>query len=97
MATEAKLLPRWGTPHRIVDQVWNSYRLETIQGLPIAGLVSACRLRRFTPRPGTLLVEEQMWLEFGRVAELDVPMESVTFNEDVADEEEGEVDDVMLE
>ena len=38
-----------------------------------------------------------MWLEFGRVAELDVPMEGVTFDEDVADEEEGEVDDVMLE
>ena len=97
MATEAKLLPRWGTPHRIVDQVRNSYRLETIQGIPIAGLVSAHRLQRFTPRPGTLLAEEQMRLEFGRVAEPNVPMEGATFDEDVADEEEGEVDDVMLE
>ena len=80
-----------------MDQVHNSYHLETIQGLPIAGLVSTHHLQQFTPRPRTLLVEEQMQLEFGRVAELDVPMEGVTFDEDVADQEEGEVDDVMLD
>ena len=68
-----------------------------IQGLPIVGLVSTHCLQQFTPRPGTLLAEEQMWLEFGRVAELDVPMQRATFNEDVADEEEGEVDNVMLD
>ena len=81
----------------IVDQIRNSYRLEMIQGLPIVGLVSAHHLQQFTPRPGTLLAEEQMWLEFGRVAEPDVPMEGVTFDEDVAGQEEGEVDDVMLD
>ena len=84
-------------PHCIMDQVCNLYHLETIQGLPIAGLVSTHRLRRFTPRPRTLLAEEQMQLEFGRVAEPDVPMEGVTFDEDVVDQEEGEVDDVMLD
>ena len=45
VATEAKLLPCWGTPHCIVGQVCNSYCLETIQGLPIVGLVSACHLQ----------------------------------------------------
>ena len=38
-----------------------------------------------------------MQLEFGRVAEPDVPMEGVTFDEDVVDQEEGEVDNVMLD
>ena len=45
MATEAKLLPHWGMPHRIMDQVRNSYHLEVIQGLPIAGLDSARHLQ----------------------------------------------------
>ena len=30
LATEAKLLPHWGAPHRVVDQQCNSYRLETV-------------------------------------------------------------------
>ena len=37
---EAKLLPRWGTPHQVVDQWHNSYRLETVQGLPVGGMFS---------------------------------------------------------
>jgi len=49
ISTESKLLPRWGAPHRVVDCIRNSYRLETIQGLPVAGTVSAQRLRRFMP------------------------------------------------
>ena len=44
LATEAKLLPR-GAPHRIIDQIRNSYRVETIHGLPVARRVSARRLR----------------------------------------------------
>ena len=41
LSTEAKLLPRWGTPHRVVDQWRNSYRLETVQGLLVGGMFSA--------------------------------------------------------
>ena len=40
LATQAKLLPHWGAPHQIVDEKCNSYRLETIQGLPVGGMVS---------------------------------------------------------
>ena len=41
LVTEAKLLPHWGALHQIFDQKCNSYHLETIQGLPIGGMVSA--------------------------------------------------------
>jgi hypothetical protein len=45
LATEVKLLPRWGAPHHVVDCIRNSYQLQTIQGLPVSGVVSARRLR----------------------------------------------------
>jgi hypothetical protein len=67
LATEAKLLPWWGAPHHIVDCIRNSYRLQTIQGLPVSGVVSARRLRRFVPRPGTELERKQVEIEMGRV------------------------------
>ena len=41
LAMEAKLLPRWGAPHWITDQIRNSYRVEMIHGLPVARRVSA--------------------------------------------------------
>ncbi|KAJ6570797.1 hypothetical protein B0H10DRAFT_2237647 [Mycena sp. CBHHK59/15] len=39
LSTESKILPCWGQPHRVVDCIRNSYRLETIHGLPGHGAV----------------------------------------------------------
>lgn len=97
LATEAKLLPRWGAPHRIIDQIRNSYRVETIHGLPVAGRVSARRLRRFIPRPGTTLASAQLKVESERVAKPNKPMEGADFEDDAVDVHEGEVEDVWLD
>jgi len=96
LATEAKLLPRWGAPHRVVDCIRNSYRLQTIQGLPVSGVVSARRLRRFIPRPGTELEHEQIEIEMGRVGIPDEVMEGLDYEEEEGDRDEGEVDDIVL-
>lgn len=96
LATEGKLLPSWGAPHRIVDCIRNSYRLVTIQGLPIAGTVSARRLRRFVPRVGTELAQEQMEIEAKRVGVPDEIMEGLDFEEEEGDWDKGEVEDVIL-
>lgn len=96
LATESKLLPHWGAPHRVIDCIRNAYRLQTIQGLPVAGTVSARRLRRFIPRVGTALAFEQLELEAGRVGVPDEVMEGEDFEEDVVDQDEGDVADVEL-
>jgi len=96
LTTEAKLLPRWGAPHRVVDCIRNSYRLQTIQGLPVSGVVSARRLRRFIPRPGTELEHEQIEIEMGRVGIPDEVMEGLDYEEEEGDRDEGEVDDIVL-
>ena len=57
--TERKLLPKWSVPHRVTSKHANSYTLETLAGSPVPGLFSARRLRRFIPREGTRLAEEQ--------------------------------------
>ena len=96
LSMEAKLLPRWGTPHRVVDQRRNSYRLETVQGLPVGGMFSVQRLRRFIPRPGTELATQQLEIESKRVGVPDEPMEGLDFEEDEMDGKEGTVEDVVL-
>ena len=96
LATEAKLLPHWGAPHRVIDQRCNSYRLETVQGLPVSGMFSAQQLQRFVPRPGTELVAQQLEVESKRVGLPDEPMEGIDFKEDAADGEDGDVEDVLL-
>jgi hypothetical protein len=96
LATESKLLPRWGAPHRVVDCIRNAYHFRTIQGLPVAGMVSARRLRWFVPREGTALAREQLELESKRVGAPDEVMEGLDFEEDQADQEEGVVEDVVL-
>ena len=95
LATESKLLPCWGPPHRIVDCIRNSYMLETVQGLPYTGTVSARRLRRFVPWPGTELWREQMKIEMLREGAPDEVMEGLD-PEDEADKDEGDVEDVEL-
>jgi hypothetical protein len=96
LATEAKLLPRWGTPHRVVDCIQNSYHLQTIQGLPVSGVVSVRRLHRFIPRPGTELERKQIEIEMDRVGIPDEVMEGLDFEEEEGDRDEGEVDDIVL-
>ena len=61
--TERKLLPKWSVPQRITSRHLNSYTLETLKGDPIPGTFSARRLRRFIPREGTRLAEEQELVE----------------------------------
>jgi hypothetical protein len=61
--TERKLLPKWSTPQRITTRHLNSYVLETLNGDPLPGSFSARRLRRFIPKDGTRLAEEQKQIE----------------------------------
>jgi transposase InsO family protein len=61
--TERKLLPKWSIPHRITSRLLNSYTLETLKGDPIPGTFSAHRLRRFVPKEGSQLSDEQKVLE----------------------------------
>ena len=56
--TERKLLPKWSIPHRVASKLMNSYILETLPGT-----FSARRLRRFIPKEGTKLAEEQRKIE----------------------------------
>ena len=63
----------------------------------MAGRVSARRLRRFIPRPGTTLAIAQLKLESERVAKPNEPMEGANFEDDAADVHEGEVEDVWLD
>ena len=57
--TEQKLLPKWSTPQRVVARHLNSNTLETLNGDPLPGFFSTRRLRRFIPKEGTRLAEEQ--------------------------------------
>ena len=61
----------------------------------MSGVISARRLRRFTPRPGTELEREQAEIEMRRVGVPDEVMEGLDFEEE-GDRDEGEVDDVVL-
>ena len=67
--TDRKLLPKWSVPQRVVTRNLNSYTLETLNGNPIPGSFSTRRLRRFLPKEGTKLAEEQRQLEEGRTTE----------------------------
>jgi hypothetical protein len=61
--TERKLLPKWSSPQRAVKRHLNSYELETLKGDSLPGSFSARRLRRFIPKEGTKLAEEQIQIE----------------------------------
>jgi len=61
--TERKLLPKWSSPYRITERLRNSYRLETLAGVHLAGDFSARRLRAFAPREGTKLhIDQQNYM-----------------------------------
>ncbi|VDC04527.1 unnamed protein product, partial [Peniophora sp. CBMAI 1063] len=82
-STSRKMLPKWSAARRVVSRHVNSYRLATASGVPLEGLFSARRLRRFVPRQGTRLAAQQkkfaeqvereeerkpVWLEAARTA-----------------------------
>ena len=67
--TERKLLPKWSTPQRVASRHLNSYVLETLNGDPIPGTFSARRLRRFIPKEGTKMAEDQKLVEERRARE----------------------------
>lgn len=58
-----KLVPKWSSPHHITTCLCNSYKIETINGDAVPGEFHARRLRRFIPRDGTKLAEEQEKIE----------------------------------
>ena len=62
-SSDRKLLPKFSAPRRVVSRNLNSYHLETLEGLPIAGRFSSRRLRQFIPRQGTELDRTQTALE----------------------------------
>jgi hypothetical protein len=62
---ERKMEPKWSAPRRVVSRDRNSYIIQTLEGLPIAGLFSSRRLRRFIPRNGTALADAQNAVEAG--------------------------------
>lgn len=66
---ERKFIPEWSIPHRVQMRILNSYKLETIKGIPLQGEFSARRLRAFTPRQGTQLAEDQAKYEKSREKE----------------------------
>jgi hypothetical protein len=61
--TERKTEPKWSAPRRIISRNRNSYKIATLEGLPINGRFSSRRLRRFIPRTGTVLAEAQEAVE----------------------------------
>ena len=67
--TDRKLLPKWSTPQRVSARHLNSYVLETLNGDILPGSFSTRRLRRFLPKEGTRLAEEQGVLEAQRARE----------------------------
>ena len=60
---EHKMEPRWSAPRRVTSRDRNSYKIETLEGLPIGGLFSSRRLRQFIPREGTALEIAQEAIE----------------------------------
>jgi transposase InsO family protein len=70
ISSERKLTPMWSEPHRVLERLLNSYKLETITGQPMEGEFHARRLRAFTPREGTELAEQQREIIAQRVEQL---------------------------
>jgi hypothetical protein len=87
--TERKLLPKWSTPQRVVSRHLNSYTLESLNGEPLPGSFSARRLRRFLPKEGTRLADEQKLIE-ERVTEEEREGESRVADETPKDSDEQE-------
>jgi hypothetical protein len=50
-----KMVPMWSAPRRITSQGRNSYKIETLEGLPIGGHISSRHLQQFVLRRGGLM------------------------------------------
>jgi hypothetical protein len=50
---ERKMVPMWSAPQRITSRSRNSYKIETLEGLPIGGQFSSRLLQQFVPRRST--------------------------------------------
>ncbi|KAF8881172.1 hypothetical protein CPB84DRAFT_1687342 [Gymnopilus junonius] len=58
-----KMEPKWSAPQCIVSHNKNSYKIETLEGLPIGGCFSSRHLWWFIPRDGTSLHAAQKVVE----------------------------------
>jgi hypothetical protein len=77
--------PKWSAPCQVTRRDRNSYKLETLEGLPISNRFSSQRLHRFIPHNGTVLHEAQIAIEKLRSdqeAKEDIMHEGVWINED---------------
>ena len=63
ISSERKLALMWSKPHRVVERLLNSYKVETLDGQLLDGEYHARRLRSFTPREGTELATQQKEVE----------------------------------
>jgi hypothetical protein len=59
-ASIKKLIPMWSVPYHVVNQLRNSYTLDSLDGVPLPRLYNARRLRVFKPQDGTRLASEEM-------------------------------------
>lgn len=59
MLTTHKLLLRWSAPCHIASQTSNSYKISTLEGFPINGLVHAHCLHHFIHRDGIAIAEKE--------------------------------------
>ena len=87
ISSKRKLAPMWSEPHRVLERLLNSYKLETLEGQPVDGEYHARRLRMFTPREGTELAAQQK----------EVDAQSVEEPQDETGPEEEPVEDGSIE
>ena len=96
ISSERKLTPMWSEPHRISEQLLNSYKLETLEGQPLDGEYHARRLRVFIPRDGTELATQQKEIEAQRIEEQELDNEVEMDTEAVMEPEERSEDNVEM-
>ena len=63
LSTECKLVPLWSSPHHVTEHLLNSYRLKTLEGVPLDGLFNVRCLRGFSPKEGTKSAMQQKTVE----------------------------------
>jgi len=100
LSTERKIAPMWSPPCRIAEHLLNSYKLETLEGVPLDGLYHTRCLWSFMPREGTLLAAEQKKLEEVLAStepeelEVTVPEDAAQAGVDQEEQEELEQEDL---
>ena len=69
IGSERKLALMWLEPHRIVERLLNSYKLEMLQGQPLDGEYHVRRIQKFISREGTELAAQQKEIKTKRKEE----------------------------